>query len=82
MPLEMLREEITPPGLHYVLAHYDLPAVDPATWRLVVDGEVEEPQSMSLTDLTRSPHAPCGSPWSVPATAGPGSLRARSASPG
>ncbi len=55
MPLEMLREEITPPGLHYVLAHYDLPAVDPAAWRLVVDGAVEEPQSLSLADLDALP---------------------------
>src|SRR5262245_21552167 len=28
-PLEALRHEITPPGLHYLLTHYDVPAVDP-----------------------------------------------------
>ena len=30
LPLEALRHEITPPGLHYLLIHYDIPAVDPA----------------------------------------------------
>ena len=29
MPLEALRYDVTPPGLHYVLTHYDIP-VDPA----------------------------------------------------
>jgi sulfane dehydrogenase subunit SoxC len=33
-PLEMLREPITPVGLHYLLIHFDIPALDPATWRL------------------------------------------------
>ena len=31
MPLEALRYDVTPPGLHYVLTHYDIPAVDPST---------------------------------------------------
>lgn len=35
-PLEMLREPITPVGLHYLLIHFDIPAVDAATWRLEV----------------------------------------------
>jgi DMSO/TMAO reductase YedYZ molybdopterin-dependent catalytic subunit len=35
-PLEMLREPITPAGLHYLLIHFDIPAIDPATWRLEV----------------------------------------------
>jgi DMSO/TMAO reductase YedYZ molybdopterin-dependent catalytic subunit len=38
MPLEVLREPVTPIGLHYVLIHYDIPHVDPATWLLDVDG--------------------------------------------
>ena len=40
MPLEALRYPITPPGLHYLLIHYDIPVVDAATWRLEVDGLV------------------------------------------
>src|SRR3954452_6906109 len=34
MPLEMLREPITPVGLHYLLIHFDIPAV--GDWRLEV----------------------------------------------
>ena len=40
-PLESLRHELTPLGLHYLLVHYDIPVVDPATWRLTVRGERE-----------------------------------------
>ena len=36
MPLEALRHELTPLGLHYLLVHYDIPVVDPAAWRLTV----------------------------------------------
>ena len=38
MPLEALRYAVTPIGLHYLLVHYDIPAVDPAAWRLEVGG--------------------------------------------
>jgi len=31
LPLEALRYDVTPPGLHYVLTHYDIPAVDPGS---------------------------------------------------
>jgi DMSO/TMAO reductase YedYZ molybdopterin-dependent catalytic subunit len=55
MPLEALRYDVTPPGLHYVLTHYDIPAVDPGSWRLSLDGAVERPLSLSLDDLMRRP---------------------------
>jgi DMSO/TMAO reductase YedYZ molybdopterin-dependent catalytic subunit len=55
MPLEALRWDITPIGLHYLLTHYDIPDVDPATWRLEVDGLVERPLSLSLDDLRGRP---------------------------
>jgi len=51
LPLEALRHEITPLGLHYLLTHYDIPAVDPATWRLTVGGRVERELLLSLGDL-------------------------------
>lgn len=35
-PLEMLREPITPVGLHYLLIHFDIPALDADAWRLEV----------------------------------------------
>lgn len=51
MPLEALRYPVTPIGLHYLLAHFDIPAVDPATWRLSVRGLVRRPLELSLDDL-------------------------------
>ena len=53
MPLEALRWSITPVGLHYLLTHYDIPAVDVATWRLEVGGLVKRALSLSLDDLQR-----------------------------
>ena len=53
MPLEALRWPVTPLGLHYLLIHYDIPAVDPGTWRLTVRGERE--LSLSLEDLRARP---------------------------
>jgi DMSO/TMAO reductase YedYZ molybdopterin-dependent catalytic subunit len=35
-PLEMLREPLTPTGLHYLLIHFDIPAIDAASWRLQI----------------------------------------------
>ena len=51
MPLEALHSPITPIGLHYLLAHYDIPAVDPRTWRLTVGGRVERTAELSLEEL-------------------------------
>jgi DMSO/TMAO reductase YedYZ molybdopterin-dependent catalytic subunit len=53
MPLEALRHEITPVGLHYLLTHYDIPVVDPAAWRLTVDGLVDRPLELTLDELRR-----------------------------
>ena len=55
MPLEALRYDITPTGLHYLLVHFDIPAVDPATWRLRFDGLVERSLELSLADLRARP---------------------------
>ena len=51
LPLEALRYPITPAGLHYLLIHYDIPAVEPGAFRLELDGAVERPLSLSLDDL-------------------------------
>src|SRR2546430_666581 len=51
MPLEALRWDVTPVGLHYLLTHYDIPLVDADGWRLEIGGEVERPLSLSLEDL-------------------------------
>ena len=51
LPLEALRHPITPAGLHYLLIHYDIPAVDPSTFQLEIDGAIERPLTVSLDDL-------------------------------
>ena len=55
MPLEALRWPVTPVGLHYLLIHFDIPAVDEAAWRLSVGGRVERELSLSLADLRERP---------------------------
>jgi DMSO/TMAO reductase YedYZ molybdopterin-dependent catalytic subunit len=55
MPLEALRYAVTPAGLHYLLIHYDIPFVNPSTWRLEIRGEVERPLTLSLDDLRARP---------------------------
>ena len=57
MPLEALRYDVTPAGLHYLLTHYDIPAVDPTAWRLTVTGAVARPLSLSLDGLRTRPRA-------------------------
>src|SRR3954447_11352544 len=55
MPLEALRYPVTPTGLHYLLIHYDIPAVDPATFELSLAGLVGQPLTLSLDDLRARP---------------------------
>src|SRR5215218_9075233 len=56
MPLEGLRYEITPPGLHYLLIHYDIPAVDPEGFQLEIGGAVERPVTLTIDDLKERRH--------------------------
>jgi hypothetical protein len=53
MPLEALRFDLTPPGLHYL--HYDIPFVDPSSWRLSVGGHVGAPLELDLPALMARP---------------------------
>src|SRR5260221_3421787 len=55
MPLEGLRYDITPTGIHYLLVHFDIPAADAASWRVEVTGNVERALSLSLEDLRARP---------------------------
>lgn len=57
LPLEALRYDLTPPGLHYLLVHYDVPAVDPATWTLEIGGAVANPLRLTLADLQQRPRS-------------------------
>src|SRR5947199_10308311 len=55
LPLEALRYPLTPVGLHYLLTHYDIPAVEPGAWRLRVGGHVRRELSLSLDALRARP---------------------------
>ncbi|MEU8528598.1 MULTISPECIES: sulfite oxidase [Streptomyces] len=55
LPLEGLRYDVTPPGLHYVLVHYDIPAVDTTGWQLAVGGRVRTPLALDMAALRAYP---------------------------
>lgn len=51
-PLDLLGlSQVTPTPLFYARNHGPVPEVDPATYRLRIDGMVENPLSLSLADL-------------------------------
>jgi sulfane dehydrogenase subunit SoxC len=52
LPLEALRDDVTPAGLHYTLTHYDIPEATPG-WELTIDGAVRKPLKLSLRALKR-----------------------------
>ena len=51
MPLEALRYDLTPTGLHYLLVHFDIPQIDESAWRLEVTGDVQRTRSFTLEEL-------------------------------
>jgi DMSO/TMAO reductase YedYZ molybdopterin-dependent catalytic subunit len=54
--LEMLRYDVTPAGLHYLLIHFDVPYVaDANTWSFAIDGRVARPQSISVAAVKALP---------------------------
>ncbi len=55
MPLEAMRYDITPVGLHYLLVHFDIPAIDPARWRLQLGGTIRRPLELSLDQIRARP---------------------------
>nr|MDT0661490.1 sulfite oxidase [Micromonospora sp. DSM 115978] len=55
IPLEALRYDVTPAGLHYLLIHYDIPELDEAGHRLTIDGRVAHPRALDLADLRSRP---------------------------
>jgi sulfane dehydrogenase subunit SoxC len=55
MPLESMRWDLTPVGLHYLLVHYDVPLIEASAWRLDIGGAVSAPATMSLEQLHAMP---------------------------
>jgi sulfane dehydrogenase subunit SoxC len=54
-PLQSLSGSITPSDLHFERHHAGVPAIDPATHRLVIHGLVDHPLSLSVEDIKRFP---------------------------
>lgn len=54
-PLEALRYDLTPLGMHYLLTHFDVPHVDADRWSLRIDGHVDRTLSLSLDDIRARP---------------------------
>jgi sulfite oxidase len=57
-PVDVFTTRITPIERFYMRNHFDLPSrqtVDPAAWRLSVEGLVDAPLSLSLTELEAMP---------------------------
>ncbi len=54
--LEMLRHDVTPIGMHYLLSHFDVPYVnDESSWSLQLSGQIGKPQTLRLSDLRQLP---------------------------
>ncbi len=54
-PLPALTTELTPTNLFYVRNHFDVPPINPFTWRLQVSGLVKKPLTLALKDLQTLP---------------------------
>ena len=55
MPLEGLRYDVTPTGMHYLLVHWDIPEVDVGAWNLNIGGLVGRPATLSLEEIKALP---------------------------
>ncbi len=55
LPLEALSYDVTPLGLHFLLTHFDIPLIDPRAWKLIIDGSVGNPVTLTLADLAAMP---------------------------
>lgn len=53
MPASAVDGGMTPTNRFFVRTHFALPAIDLATWKLTVDGEVENKLSLTLDDLRK-----------------------------
>ncbi len=53
--LELMRHDLTPLGMHYLLIHFDVPYLAPDTFQLTIGGEVDKNLSLSLADLKARP---------------------------
>jgi DMSO/TMAO reductase YedYZ molybdopterin-dependent catalytic subunit len=55
IPLEALRYDVTPAGLHYLLSHFDVPHVPDDRWQVELTGRLRRPGVVSLEEIKRYP---------------------------
>ena len=55
MPLEGLRYDVTPTGMHYLLIHFDIPETNADGWTLEIGGMVRNPITLSMDDIMSRP---------------------------
>ena len=56
LPLEVLRHDVTPVGMHYLLTHFDVPFVpDGEAWEIAIAGCVARPRTIQLADIRAMP---------------------------
>ena len=56
IPLEILKHDVTPVGMHYLLTHFDIPYVEKGDdWTLEVNGLINNEQVLTLADLEQMP---------------------------
>lgn len=56
LPLEALRYDLTPAGLHYILTHFDIPYVrSAADWTVRIGGRVRLPLEVPLAEIRQLP---------------------------
>lgn len=51
LPLEALRYDLTPDGLHYLVVHWDIPVLSADDWTLTIGGEVDRPVELTMADI-------------------------------
>lgn len=54
-PLELLTDYLTPNDLFFVRSHWIPHTPDLKQWKLIIDGEVDRPMSLTLSDLKKMP---------------------------
>ena len=57
LDLRELSSYLTPEQNYFVVAHYGVPKVDPATWKLDIRGRVANPRSYTLDELKKRSRA-------------------------
>ena len=55
MPFGSLDGFITPNDQFYIRSHFPVPAIDPKTWRLRIEGALKDPVELSYDDLRARP---------------------------